>query len=279
MNLPDNTIPKEIPLPARAQNLKGRKFGRIMPLHPSRHVYLVGVYWWCQCDCGNQFEILGASLTTRRGPSRSCGCVRTEKLITRATKHGLCKSPEYRAWEGMKDRCLNKNAAFYHCYGGRGITVCVEWIRSFEAFYRDMGPRPGKGYSLDRINVDGNYEPKNCRWATVKQQARNKRTTRFLTIEGNSKPLDDWAELAGLPASTIRNRIDRNNWDAIDAVTMPPAATTERFLMFQGETLSLTAWSEKTGIRYATLYQRLRFGWTASKILTWPVRKPRKPKV
>lgn len=150
----------------------GQRFGRLVVLGLSDYKrYRI----LCKCDCGNIVPIYKYNL--RDGISKSCGCLRNEIV----TKHGhntdkKGKSPTYSSWDGIIQRCNNPNCKAYKHYGGRGITVCERWNK-FENFLADMGENPSKGYSIDRIDVNGNYEPSNCRWATAKEQSRNKRAT------------------------------------------------------------------------------------------------------
>jgi hypothetical protein len=133
------------------------------------------ILWICQCDCGS--EVTAAGIQLRKGSAKSCGCVYRQNAKKLSTTHGLTGTPEYRAWSSMKARCLNPHVHNYADWGGRGIIVCSRWLDSFETFLADMGPRP-KGLSLDRFpDVNGNYEPSNCRWATAKQQVDNRRKT------------------------------------------------------------------------------------------------------
>lgn len=130
----------------------------------------------CRCECGNEKIISQSNLRT--GRSRRCGCLvsETAKLNSGApVKHEQCWSPTYSSWAGMKDRCTNQNHKSYNNYGGRGIKVCERWT-DFRNFLEDMGERPD-GMSIDRIDVNGDYEPGNCRWATAKQQSLNKRNS------------------------------------------------------------------------------------------------------
>lgn len=127
--------------------------------------------WLCRCECGTERTVDKYGLA--RGHSKSCGCIKKEHS-GRKPVHGLIRTPEYGAWTEMKRRCLDPSRPHYPHYGGRGITFCDRW-NDFAAFYADMGQRPGKGYSLDRIDVNGNYEPSNCRWATASEQSKNRR--------------------------------------------------------------------------------------------------------
>lgn len=178
-----------------------------------------------------------------KGKHQSCGCdkiarMRKTKISSRPKcrandgKTPVSKRPEYRIYRQMLDRCYLETARNYPWYGGRGVGVCERWRRGengltgFEAFFEDMGPR-AKGLSLDRIDVDSDYGPSNCRWATWAEQARNKRNNRLITARGETKPISDWAAEIGVDQAVIANRIDRG-WPVETAVTTPPLKTWNR---------------------------------------------------
>lgn len=197
-------------------DLSGMKFARLTVLEYaySRKKQRV---WKCLCDCGNIVYTTSNSLL--QGNTKSCGCLQKEKAAAngkRTSKHGLShdkngrKTRLFRIWGGIKTRCLNPNDKAYTKYGGRGITICPDWENSFKSFY-DWAL--SNGYSddltIDRIDVNGNYEPSNCRWATAKQQASNRTNNRLLTYNGETKTVSEFAKEYGLSQQCLHNRIKR----------------------------------------------------------------------
>ncbi len=166
------------------------------------------------------------------------------------------KLPEYKTWFCMKSRCLDPDSTDYEDYGGRGITIYSLWINSFEEFYKYMGSKPGKQYSIDRINVNGNYEPGNVRWATPKQQADNKRCNINITYNGKTQNISNWAKEIGVKRLTLRNRLEKWGWSIEKALTKPTFKGNK--INFNGKEMTLLEWSEELNIPYSALYQRLK---------------------
>lgn len=171
-------------------------------------------YWACKCACGNYKVILRKSLVD--GLTTSCGCAQ-KKAVTR---HGLFKTPEYKIWRGMQDRCYLEKSANYHNYGGRGIKVCDRWLESIDNFVADMGIRPSPKYSLDRIDVNGDYSPENCRWADDKTQNRNRRDNLHITIRGDKMTIAEAVERYSLPRHIITWRM-RQGWTDEEIIRTP----------------------------------------------------------
>jgi hypothetical protein len=185
----------------RLIDLRGESFGRLTVV--SRTANRAGgkhVAWHCRCDCGR--EIVATSVHLRAGHTRSCGCLLSDVSRSRLTTHGHSRggrpSREWASWSSAKNRCFNPRDAAYADYGGRGITMCDRWRRSFAAFIDNMGVRPD-GMSLDRIDVDGDYEPGNCRWATDVEQANNRRRSLIVTYDGKRMPLKQLCRGFGQP--------------------------------------------------------------------------------
>jgi len=177
------------------------------------------------CECGSRCTPYVSSV--KNGKTSSCGCLQSQlasesmKKRKPGTKHGGVGTRAYESWKGMRQRCNNANDGDYKDYGGRGIIVCEQWS-DYSVFLKDMGDAPA-GCSIDRIDVNGNYCKENCRWANPKQQARNKRTSRKITIDGETKTLVDWSEDTRVSVSyyAIHKRL-RDGWSERDAVFENP---------------------------------------------------------
>lgn len=182
----------------------GKPFGR---LTVDRIIYRGHMpFAECTCKCGNPATVQVYKLYD--GHTQSCGCLQAERTATRSTKHGGCGTATYRVWRSMISRCYEPVNTSYKYYGGRGIKVCARWRSSFAAFLKDMGERPA-GKEIDRIDNNGNYEPRNCRWATRKQQNRNTRHNHNVTHNGKTQPVSAWAEELGVSRKVIYGRLRR----------------------------------------------------------------------
>jgi hypothetical protein len=155
----------------------GERFGRLVVVEGGFKKWRKAAYR-CRCDCGAESILAVSNLVS--GNTRSCGCLSRDRKVERgraSAKHRMIKTPTYYSWSGMVQRCTNPKSKQWPDYGGRGITVCDRWL-TFANFLADMGERP-RGLSIDRINVNGSYEPGNCRWATAAEQAQNQRRTKL----------------------------------------------------------------------------------------------------
>lgn len=202
-------------------DLTGKTFGSWSIIGRGRRTAAHVQLWIARCACGVQREVYKQPLV--RGESTSCGCQARARNAAAHTRHGHAsgqRTPEYRSWTSMIARCGCPTATDYSDYGGRGITVCDRWRTSFENFLADMGPRP-KGTTLDRIDVNGNYEPGNCRWSTAIDQAMHRRDNTILTYDGRSLTLAEWARRTGIQSDTIGRRLERG-WSIARALTEPP---------------------------------------------------------
>ena len=200
-----------------ANDLTGKKFGKleVIGVHDtgSRKTYYV-----CQCDCGNIKVVRADALIS--GATKSCGCIKKEQdkaNLAANHSHKMSGTRIYETWQDMKRRCYNKQNARYDRYGGRGITVCDEWLNNFQSFY-DWAI--SNGYSddltIDRIDNDGNYEPSNCRWSTAKEQCNNRGSNINITIGNATKSLMCWCEIFNVDYKKVYARYKRNGYEGID---------------------------------------------------------------
>ncbi|HWK72196.1 MAG TPA: hypothetical protein VNS29_15285 [Burkholderiaceae bacterium] len=180
----------------------GRKFGRLTALSRAENDRFGRTQWNCRCDCGAERVV--ALFRMRSGHTKSCGCIKGE---ARATHRGK-GTREHNSWCAMKQRCNYPKHWQYSIYGGRGISVCARWENSFEAFLADMGPRPD-GMTIERIDTEGNYEPGNCRWATMAEQNRNRRNTILIERHGRTMCVKDWCDELGIKPDVVYGRIRR----------------------------------------------------------------------
>lgn len=176
--------------------------------------------WLCKCDCGTVRVVKGYTL--KHGYSKSCGCFERELHVKRLTVHGKSNTRLFRIWQAMKTRCYNPNSEDFKWYGGRGIQVCDEWLQDFQNFYKWA---IANGYrddlTIDRIEVNGNYEPKNCRWVSQKVQCSNTRNNLIICFRGQEKTLKEWCDELGLRYGTVHSRLNSYGWSVEKALMTP----------------------------------------------------------
>ena len=201
-------------------NLVGQRFGRLVVEEKVPYVTSGGntlTAYKCKCDCGNERICLSENL--RKGKVVSCGCYKDENTAKRSRTHGMSKTRLYHIYGLMKKRCNDPKSINYPRYGGKGITVCEEWMCSSDAF---LNWAVANGYddslTLDRKDNDKGYSPDNCRWVSYKEQARNQTRNRRLTFNGETKVLSEWAEITGINVGTISSRLKRG-WSVEKALT------------------------------------------------------------
>lgn len=184
----------------KMEDLTGMKFGRLEVISRGEdYFYSNGkhkVRWNCRCECGKCIQVLSNNL--KRGNTKSCGCYNDEVRRTRSTTHGDRHTRLYSIWSNIKTRCYDSNSHNYIKYGARGITMCDAWKDSYDEFKKwAIENGYSDDLSIDRIDVNGNYEPSNCRWSTAKEQANNRRNTIKITIQGEEHTLSEWADITG----------------------------------------------------------------------------------
>lgn len=201
-----------------SKDLTGQQFGKLEVLRRvgTRNKQVV---WECKCQCGQEITVLAGNL--RNGSTLSCGCLNRKKVAERQKTHGETNTRLYRIWHNMKSRCQNPNIKDYADYGGRGITVCPEWRDSFEAF-RDWALANGyqDNLTIERNNINGNYEPQNCKWITNREQQSNRRNNRIISGFGRTQTIQQWADETGVSRETIAARLKRG-WPTEIALTAP----------------------------------------------------------
>lgn len=247
----------------------GRRFGRLVVVALSEKRGNRGqLKFDCVCDCGGRTTVMGEDL--RRNKVVSCGCYQKERAKRVNMTHGGCCSGQskrgydklYHTWQGMKDRCFNPSSTEYEKYGGRGITVCDEWkdnYITFRDFMLSIGfdpAKPTKEQTIDRIDVNGNYCPENCRLLSLSEQQYNKTNNRLITYNGVTKTATEWAKEFGIKMEMILKRIDESDWSVEEALTRPKRAT-EKFTV-DGETHTVREWAEVLKMPWSTLRGKIK---------------------
>ena len=202
------------------KDLTNQKFGRLLVIKYYKTAKDGHSIWKCQCDCGNIVNVYSNSLKT--GNTRSCGCLNKEIKQKRRGKkcnfykHGKGNTRLFNIFQGIKKRCLNITDTHYNLYGERGIKICDEWLDKENGFMNFYNWAIENGYkdnlTIDRINVNGNYEPSNCRWVTIKEQANNRRNNHYITYNNETHTISEWSNITGIKSSTIAKRINKYKW-------------------------------------------------------------------
>lgn len=194
-------------------DITGQKFGRLTAIEHAGRNKNRNTLWLCKCECGNECKVEAYRL--RNGHTKSCGCI--------TKKHGFFGTRIYKIWDSMKQRCFNPNNNAYNNYGGRGITVCNDWKNDFMSFYEwSINNGYSDNLTIDRINVNGNYEPSNCRWSDDIVQHNNTRKNPRIEYNGEIHTIPEWSRIIGLNVNTIKARIFKYHWSIEDALTTPP---------------------------------------------------------
>ena len=257
------------------KDLTGSVFGRwtvqyLAPIRKDRRTT-----WHCLCACGKEHDVVERDLLS--GKSLSCGCYAIERMNQAHTTHGDTNG-EYKRlltiWRNMIARCSNEHASSYQDYGGRGISVCDEWqdYPTFKEWALAHGYE--NDLTIERVDVNGNYGPDNCKWIPRAEQARNKRNTVRIHTDDGLTTMRELCETADIPVATYEARVKKLHWSHERAITEPVHNVKQKrhFITFNGETHSIAEWSRITGIRYDTLRVRLvQKGWTPERALTEPV--------
>lgn len=252
----------------RITSLVGKKYGRLRVIEQAKNTRTKSgrthVMYCCECDCGTKILVKAENL--RSGNTKSCGCLEKDINKEKSTKHGLRGTRIYNVWQGMKQRCYNKNEERYADYGGRGITVCPEWLgeHGFENFYDwSMGNGYADNLTIDRIDNNKGYSPYNCRWATAKEQQRNKRNNFVVVYKEKEMTLSEVSEITGINRETLSSRLGRG-------MTIEEAVRfkkTDLRLKFNGIEKTLKQWSAELGVNYRTMRGRFRKGWSVEEVL------------
>lgn len=208
----------------KEKDITGQKYSMLTAIKRVENYRPQGNYWLCKCDCGNETIVRKYDLIHLK--NRSCGCYQKKCAKETRTTHDKTKTSLYAVWNSMKQRCFNENSKAYKNYGGRGITVCSEWLGkdgfiTFEKWATDSSYI--KGLSLDRIDNNGNYEPSNCRWVDAKTQANNRRCVYKIEYNGQTHSPAEWSRIIGISEVTIKNRIFKQGMTIEEAFTVKDA--------------------------------------------------------
>lgn len=261
----------------RGYNLVGQKFNLLTVIAELPEKKKRNRQWLCQCDCGN--TTVARSTVLINGYKRSCGCL---KLVSRNYTHKQSKTRLYHTWQGIKKRCYNKNDASYPDYGGRGITMYDKWLKDFSCFAEWAN---SNGYTdeltIERIDVNGNYEPNNCKWITKSEQNANTRKTAYITYQGVTKPLRVFCKEYNIKRDSIYSRMrggktcDEAFRDVVEHAPRKKCKNSGQYkstidVTIDGITKSLPDWCREYSAPYGLVYKRYKRGWDIIEAMTTP---------
>lgn len=261
------------------EDLTGKRFGYYTVLEKCERKPNEHLYWLCKCDCGNTRKVDHYNLL--KGKSISCGCYRNKLVSKRRSKHNMTNTKLHHIWCGMRARCNNQNNHAYKDYGGRGIKVCDEWQNDFLVFYnwaiKNGYKEENKGFecSIERINVDGNYEPSNCTFKNAKGQVNNRRSNISIKYKNENHTLMEWCEILDLDYSTILYRYrlfakgGTDNIKTLDDVfnKINYKKNEQIKITYDNKTLTISEWSKLLNIRAKTIWDRYNKGMCVEDIL------------
>ena len=246
----------------KAVDLTGQKFGKLTAIrlhHIKKEKSGTRHYWLFKCDCGQECVINKQYATS--GHTKSCGCSKGEMITNKKITHNLSKSRIYIIYHQIIRRCYNKNNVAYENYGGRGIVMCDEWKNDFKTFYDwAMNNDYKENLTIDRINVNGNYCPENCRWVDKKEQARNTRHNHYITYRGVTHCISEWAEIYKIDKRLLGERL-RHGWSFTRAIKTSSTEYKQRsnkLIEYNGEYHTLKEWIEILQIHSSTFYKKLK---------------------
>lgn len=252
----------------------GKRYGNLIVVGADiehNHKTINANHWIFKCDCG-AFVSKSASRVLS-GHCKSCGC--RKKSV--ATKHGLSADVFYHTWWSMMQRCYNTANHNFNRYGGRGIKVCDAWhdVVEFVSWAKATSPSERRDYTLDRIDVNGDYCPSNCRWASSKLQANNRRNNTLYTIDGITKTFTQWCDEYCISDDVAWERIHKLNWGPLEAFSTPVSSKSKRYryVTINGETHTVSEWSRINGIAKELIYTRIKRGMSIENAISTPVKR------
>ena len=258
-------------------DISGKRFGRLVAISGNERDKFYNAIWTCKCDCGKVVKVVLQSL--KDGKTKSCGCLNREKMGKSNLIHGKSKTRIYHIWRDMRERCTKPSKFGYEYYGGRGIKVCEEWLGSnnFMNFYEwSMANGYSEELTIDRIDVNGNYCPENCRWVDLKTQSNNRGDNKFICYNGQTKTLAQWSELLNMSYFALTNRL-RNGW-SVEKTFTTSIKHSRKYIEYNGIKYKFSELAKMHNLKTDTFLHRLDSGWSLEDALKKPLKNIKKRK-